>query len=160
RSADRPISQRFQCVDVGRDGKPVDAGPEPYLQYRPATEDERAGLKRLLEEDWIATTLGDIARTHAVSDLATPPFEATGDTTQARVTRVRKADEERLTTHIRYWDAKSAELKQKELQGKKGRGGITSGHASNRADELKARLDRRLAQLDQESDVSNRPPVV
>jgi hypothetical protein len=78
----------------------------------------------------------------------------------ARVERTRKAVEERLTAEIRHWDARAAELKQKELQGKKGPGGMTSGHARARAEEMDARLDRRRRQLDQEADLSNRPPVV
>ena len=74
--------------------------------------------------------------------------------------KVRAAVEERLTSEIRYWDLRAAELKQKELQGKTGPGGTTSGHARGRAEEMEARRQRRLRELDQEADLSNVPPVV
>ncbi|HJQ94829.1 MAG TPA: helicase-related protein, partial [Acidimicrobiia bacterium] len=158
--SDRPISQRFQFVEITRSGATIDPGPEPYLLYRAATPEERERLSSVVGEEWLARSLNDIARTYAVANLAGPHFQEVRDLTVARVERVRKAVEERLATEIRFWDAKAAELKTKELQGKKVKGGITSGHARVRADEMEARRLRRLRQLDQEQDVSSRPPVV
>jgi hypothetical protein len=59
-----------------------------------------------------------------------------------------------------YWDERAAEAGLKEREGTKARGGFTSGHARNIADELQSRLERRNRQLDQELDLSNQPPSV
>jgi hypothetical protein len=64
----------------------------------------------------------------------------------------------RLTREIAYWDNRANELKQQELAGKKPK--LNSGKARQRADELQARLDRRLKELDQEKQLSPLPPVV
>lgn len=158
--SNRPISQRFQFVEIPPNGDPHNPGPEPYLLYRGAEPEERDLLVGLLAEDWLTTSLNDIARRYAVANLATPHFEEMRDLTKTRVERVRRAVEERLNFEIRYWDSKAFDLKTNELQGKKTRGGMTSGHARGRAEELEARRERRLRQLDREADVSNRPPVV
>jgi hypothetical protein len=158
--SDRPISQRFQFVEITRKGETIDPGPEPYLLYRAATPDERQTLAAVMGQEWLARSLNDTARSYAVANLAGPHHQEVRDLTLSRVERVRKAVEERLSSEIRFWDAKAAELKSKELQGKKAKGGITSGHARARADEMEARRIRRLRQLDQEQDVSSRPPIV
>src|SRR5690606_11587001 len=48
----------------------------------------------------------------------------------------------------------------KEREGRRTRGGFTSGHARNLADEFQARLERRNRQLDEELDLSSQPPTV
>jgi len=158
RGGGRPVSSRFQFVEIGPDGSAADAGDGPYLLYRPATDAERGLLADVVGADWISTALNDTARSYAVANLAGPHFTRVRAIIQARVARVRRAVEERLKAEILYWDGRAAELKQKELQGKKGR--LNSGRARQRADDLESRLERRTRELDQELDLSNLPPVV
>lgn len=156
----RTVSRRFQFVEIPPDGEPSDAGYAPYLDYRPISDDEHRLISGLLGEDWITTALSTTARTYAIANLAGPHYEEVQRITQERVTRIRAAVKERLTAEINYWDARAADAKAKELQGKKPKGGFTSGHARKIADDLQARLDRRMRQLDQELDLSNQPPTV
>ena len=153
----RPVSQRFNFVEVSADGTVTDPGAEPYLNYAPISDGARATLTTL-DTSWADDGIDDVARNWAIEKLAKPHFEEVEDITRARVGRIRAAVEERLTNEIRYWDARAAELKSQELQGKKPR--LNSGRARQRADDLEARRNRRLAELDLEADLVNRAPNV
>jgi hypothetical protein len=66
---------------------------------------------------------------------------------------------DRLTKEITYWDHRAEQLKLQEQAGKAG-ARLNSQEARRRADDLQARLERRLAELDREAQVSALPPVV
>jgi hypothetical protein len=117
-------------------------------------------LAPLARGEWLKSALSDRARGFAIAGLAGPHFEEVRIVIEERVARVRAAVHDRLTTEIRYWDERAADAGLKERDGKKTRGGFTSGHARNIADDLQARLERRNRQLDEELDLSNQPPSV
>jgi hypothetical protein len=62
---------------------------------------------------------------------------------------------DRLTKEINYWDLRAEELKVQELAGKTPR--LSSSRARQRADDLRARLEKRLAELEQERQLSAMP---
>jgi hypothetical protein len=66
---------------------------------------------------------------------------------------------DRLTKEITYWDHRAEQLKLQEQAGKAG-ARLNSQEARRRADDLQARLQRRLAELDREAQISALPPVV
>ncbi len=156
----RTISRRYQFVEISHGAEPLGAGYAPYLDYRPISDEERVVLSDTLDGDWITTALSTTARTHAIGNLASPHYDEVRRITEDRVARIRAAVTERLTSEINYWDGRAVDAKSKELQGKKPKGGFTSGHARNIADDLQARLERRNRQLDEELDLSNQPPTV
>jgi hypothetical protein len=78
--------------------------------------------------------------------------------TETRVDQTKEAVHARLTYEIQYWDHRANELKQQELSGRQPR--MNSGRARQRADDLQARLKRRITELDQERQLSPLPPVV
>ncbi|MEX1093409.1 MAG: helicase-related protein [Acidimicrobiia bacterium] len=156
----RTVSRRYQFVEIPHGTDPIDAGYAPYLDYQPANDEQRSLLTNTLEADWITTALSTTARSHAIENLAGPHIQEVRRITEDRVARVRAAVTDRLTSEINYWDARAADAKAKEHQGKKPKGGFTSGHARNIADDLQSRLERRNRQLDQELDLSNQPPTV
>ena len=65
---------------------------------------------------------------------------------------------ERLTREIAYWDRRAEDLKLQEQAGKRG-ARLNSGEARKRADNLQARLDKRMEQLRLEAQISPLPPV-
>lgn len=73
--------------------------------------------------------------------------------------KVAKAVKTRLTEEIQYWDYRASELRQKEAAGK-GNPKLNSDNAQRRADDLQARLDKRLSELEEEKHVSPCPPVI
>jgi hypothetical protein len=64
-----------------------------------------------------------------------------------------------LIKEIKYWDHRATHLKDQELAGKTN-AKLNSGLARQRADELTARLQKRLAELDQERKLAALPPVI
>ncbi len=75
------------------------------------------------------------------------------------ITKTRAAVKDRLTKEITYWDHRAEELKLQEQAGKHN-ARLNSQEARRRADDLQARLHKRLEQLDLESQISAVPPVV
>jgi hypothetical protein len=66
---------------------------------------------------------------------------------------------DRLTKEINYWDHRANILADEERAGRVN-ARLNSMKARQRADELQARLERRLQELEQERQLSARPPVV
>jgi hypothetical protein len=74
------------------------------------------------------------------------------------VRKTMAAVKDRLTKEINYWDHRAAELKLQEEAGRTPR--LNSAKARQRADELQARLERRMEELEQERQLAPLPPVV
>ncbi len=151
------VSRKFQFVEVHADGRVTDPGAEPYLQYDPISSEALALISNV-DTSWASGGIEAAAKEWAIGKLASPHYDDIATVTSARVERVRRAVVERLDFEIRYWDAKAAELKAKELQGKADR--LNSGNARQRADALEARKVRRLRELDIEADLMNHAPTV
>jgi SNF2 family DNA or RNA helicase len=151
------VSRRFQFVEITGEGDVLDPGAEPYLNYAPMDEGSE---KKLVDIDlaWAEDGVDQTARSWATTHLATPHYAEVHDLVDVRIARTRKAVVERLDSEIRYWDARAAELKQKELHGKNPR--QNSGRARHRADDLEARKVRRLRELDIEADLVNHAPSI
>jgi hypothetical protein len=75
------------------------------------------------------------------------------------IEKTRAAVKDRLTKEITYWDHRAEQLKLQEQAGKAG-ARLNSQETRRRADDLQARLQRRLAELDREAQISALPPVV
>lgn len=75
------------------------------------------------------------------------------------IDKTRAAVKDRLTKEITYWDHRAEQLKLQEQAGRAG-ARLNSAEARRRADDLQARLQRRLAELDREAQLSALPPVV
>ena len=155
----RVVSKRFEFVDVDPDGKPRHGGWAPYLDLRPAMPDELAVLKATVESDWVRADLEEAALAHGV-ELAKAHLEEVRRHTLDRVERTTSAVKARLQSEIRYWDHRANQLKDRELAGKLPKSGMNSAKARQRADELQARLKRRLDELDAERLLASLPPVV
>ena len=146
------VSRRFQYVEIDRLGQVRDAGDEPYIGYAPPTERQRELLDGRLDLDWADRTAERAARDWAIEHLAGPHFDAIKAVTAQRVARVQEAVRERLTSEIRYWDQRAAELRAGDR--------LNSDLAQQRADDLETRLARRRLELDSEAKLQNSPPTV
>ena len=100
----RVVSRRHQFVEIRRDQTVVDAGHAPYLDYLPASTDERPQLESLVAEPWLSVSLATVARNHSMAEMAGPHFAEIKRVTDERVARVRAAVEKRLAGQIAYWD--------------------------------------------------------
>lgn len=152
------ISRQFQFVQMPRHGDPFASDGAPYLDYVPATEEQRAELAPMLTEDWLASGIEERALQHALSSIVPSHAAVVAKRTVDRVNKTEQKVKERLLREIAHWDHRAEVLFDEEQAGKQPR--INSQNARQRADDLRARLDRRLAELARERMLSPQQPVV
>jgi len=163
----RIISRRLQFVEIDADGNARDAGPAPYLDYRPITDEERALVgdellsgSRIQQIPGAERGLDALAQAYANQHLAPAHLAEVRAQREEQIDRVKTAVEKRLKAEIRYWDHRASELRLREQAGKASSFKLNSERARARADELSERLERRLAALEQERRISAVPAVV
>ncbi|RLB88407.1 MAG: RNA helicase, partial [Deltaproteobacteria bacterium] len=157
----RIVSRQVQFVEIDGQGTSRNAGYAPYLDYRPLTDEERTLVTPELDKTWTGFG-GDLeskAISYAINHLVPRHFQEVKDRKEALIAKTVAAVKDRLTKEIAYWDHRAEELKAQELAGKFN-ARINSAKARTRADELEARLQRRLAELEKERQISPLPPVV
>lgn len=155
----RVVSKRLQFIEVDEHGNTRDAGPAPYLDYRAPTMEEADAIKTHVTFEWMRANLEAQAMDHAALHLVPEHLQEVRNRKEDLIDRTKTAVRDRLTKEINYWDHRSATLKEQELAGKVN-AKLNSGKARERADELTGRLQKRLADLDQERKLSPLPPVV
>ncbi|MDI6898120.1 helicase-related protein [Methanocella conradii] len=156
--ARRIVSKRLQFVEL--DGEKYRmAGYAPYLDYRPPTEDELALLDRMEMPGWVKGDFEAMVQEYAIKYLVPEHLEDVRRHKESLIDRTMAAVKDRLTREINYWDYKAVQLKEQELAGKVN-ARLNSGLARQRADELAARLQKRLRELDEERKLSPLPPVI
>ncbi len=155
----RIVSKRLQFVEVDQQGNTTNAGPAPYLDYRPPTDAEAAALQTVPSPDWLRDSLESQAMEYAAIHLVPQHLDELRRRKEEILDKTKAAVQDRLTKEINYWDHRAATLKDQELAGKVN-AKLNSGLARQRADELSARLQKRLSELEQERKLSALPPVV
>jgi SNF2 family DNA or RNA helicase len=157
----RMVSRQMLYVELADGRAPRHVQYAPYLDYRPLKEGELE-VDRLLalpECSWITRDLERQAMAHAVATVVPEHLQEVRDRRLAWVNKTRAAVKDRLTKEIGYWDHRAEDLKAQEKGGKTN-ARLNSQEARRRADELQARLYKRMAQLDQEAQISALPPVL
>ena len=100
-----------------------------------------------------------MARGYAIADLVPAHLAEVRVRRERMIEKTILAVKERLTAEIQYWDFRAADLKQKEAAGKTN-ARLNSQLAARRAEELAARMQKRLAELEMEKLISALPPMV
>ena len=154
----RIVSRQMQFVEIDGRGQARPAGYAPYLDYEPLDEGSRGLVEPLLDAEWLARDLENVATSYAVTELVPRHFEEVRRRKEELVAKTMAAVKDRLTKEINYWDHRAEDLKAQELAGRTPR--LNSARARQRADELEARLQKRLQELEQERLLSPLPPVV
>jgi hypothetical protein len=156
----RTISRRMLYVESNAHGQTRHLHYAPYLDLRPLQPDEPA-LDLLLaqpELHWIGRELERQAIAHAISTVAPEHLQEVRARRLAWIDKTRAAVQDRLTKEIGYWDRRAEELKLQEQAGRPN-ARLNSQEARRRADDLQARLQKRMEQLDLEGQISALPPV-
>lgn len=152
------VSKRLQFVELTEDWEARVAGYAPYLDYRPISDEERTLVGPLIRGEWLDRGVEKAGLDYAIGYAVPEHLAEVRDLTVDRVERTKEAVHRRLTHEIAYWDHRANELKQQELAGKQPK--MNSGRARQRADDLQARLKRRIDELEREGQLSSLPPVV
>ena len=156
----RVISRRMLYVELDADGVARHMHYAPYLDYRPLAKDD-PGLERILDRPectWIDRDMEKKAQGYAVAKVVPEHLAEVRDAKLALIARTEAAVKDRLTKEIAYWDHRAEQLKLQEQAGKTGIR-LNSGEARKRADNLQARLHKRLEELQLEARISPLPPV-
>ncbi|HZV03858.1 MAG TPA: helicase-related protein, partial [Gemmataceae bacterium] len=157
----RVISKRLLFIEIAADGTARHLNYAPYLDYRPLAAGE-PGLDALLaraECAWIGRDLETKAQAHAIAKVVPEHLAEVRDRKLALLDKTEAAVKDRLTKEINYWDFRAEQLKEQERAGK-ANARLNSGEARKRADELQARLQRRLEEIKRERQMAPLPPVV
>ncbi len=157
----RVISRQILHVEIDAAGGIWHLHYAPYLDFRPLRPEE-PGVQAIFDRSecsWIGRELEPKARGHAIAKVVPEHLKEVRDRRLAWIAKTRAAVKDRLTKEINYWDHRSEELKIQEQAGRVN-ARLNSQEARRRADDLQARLEKRLAQLDLEGRISALPPVV
>jgi hypothetical protein len=95
---------------------------------------------------------------HAVSAIVPGHVEEVRRRRLVEIDKVEREVTARLKKEINYWDHRAQDLKAQERAGRQTR--LSSANAEARANDLSDRLQRRLAELARERDISALPPVI
>ncbi|MCK9286310.1 MAG: SNF2-related protein [Sphaerochaetaceae bacterium] len=156
----RIISKHIHFVELKEDGTTTNAGYAPYLDYRAADEAEHAAVRDFLStQQWLQANVEETAVGYAISEVIPVHVREVKERKTKLIDKTAKAVKERLTAEIQYWDFRAADLKMKETAGK-ANAKLNSQMASRRAEELAARMQKRLAELETEKLISAMPPVI
>jgi superfamily II DNA or RNA helicase len=155
----RVISRQMQFVEIDRDGRCSPAGYAPYLDYRPLKAEELAAAADLLRDPGFNKELESQATSYAIAQLLPRHIMDVREFRTDLIERTRLAVRERLTKEINYWDHRAQQLRLQETA-RQVNARLNSDMAQRRADDLQARLQNRLRELDLESQLSPLPPVV
>lgn len=114
----RAISREVHFVEIDRNSNIGDAGSAPFLDYRPASSNDRANAQAILEHDWLrGEHLEGLATEYAINCLVPPHMDKVYarrirliDKTEAAVQELQKelqAQENRLLeqqTDLQEWN--------------------------------------------------------
>ena len=154
----RAVSRRLQFVEIDADGRARDAGPAPYLDYRPLTEGERPAVAAALEAPWLSGDMEAKAAGYAIASIVPRHVEEVRARRLPEIDKVEREVAARLKKEINHWDHRAQDMKAREQAGRRTR--LSAGQAEARANDLAERLQRRLAALALERDLSALPPLV
>ncbi|HOU24132.1 MAG TPA: helicase-related protein [Anaerolineae bacterium] len=157
----RVISEQMLFVELDAEGQARHLHYAPYLDYRPLKADEPKleAILALPECAWLNRELEAAALAHAIATTVPEHLEEVRARRVEWVTKTEAAVKDRLVKEISYWDHRAEELKLQERAGQYN-ARLNSGEARKRAEELQGRLEKRLAELKLERQISALPPVV
>jgi hypothetical protein len=153
------VSQRLQFVEIDAAARARDGGPAPYLDYRPILDKERAAVAEHLSATWLTQDLEGRVMAYAIANIVPAHVEEVRARRLPEIAKVENEVQGRLKREIIYWDNRAEDLRAQERAGRAG-GRLNTRQAQARAQELADRLERRLAELARERDISALPPIV
>ncbi len=148
-----------QFVEVFEDGRTINAGPAPYLDYRPPTDAELESIVRAAQPSWVRGNIESKAMEHAAINLVPAHLQEVKARKESLIDKTRAAVQERLTKEINYWDHRATTLKDQELAGQVN-ARLNSEKARERLTTSPGDCKKRLLELDQERKLSPLPPIV
>jgi len=157
-SSQRLISRHLQFVHLYKSGRITLGGDAPYLDYRPANEDELSLIKSYLDDAWLQPDLETQALAYATQTLVTEHFQKIKSRQERMIKMTQQAVHERLVKEINYWSRRAAELQEEVVKGKQPR--MQPENAKRRAEELRERHKKRTEELEAQLNIISNPPQI
>lgn len=155
----RAISKQMQFVEINAAGETKSVGSAPFLNYEPLVDGYKSVIESILNTDWLRGDLESSIRAYAAQTLVPKHLQEVKTRREESIAKTEAAVRDRLTKEIQYWDRRAEDLKAQEQAGKTN-ARLNSDLARRRADDLQARLQKRMEELEQERHISAAPPVV
>ncbi|WP_406365609.1 helicase-related protein [Streptomyces sp. NBC_00645] len=154
----RAVDRTFAFTELLPDGGARNAGPAPYLDYRPPTPLEAKAIKVLLDDEWLRDGGSARALDWAIQEAVPEHLTLARERLLPIIDRTRTQVEQRLKQEISYWYAQAGKLEQDLAEGKRIR--HRPERARSWAEELELRREQRLAELEKDASLQPKPPVV
>jgi len=155
----RVVSRRMQYVEIDSSGQTRGAGYAPYLDYRPLEASEKSLVEPVLSQLGVRQDIENKAMGYAIGHLVPQHLQEVRQRKEELIHKTIAAVKDRLTKEINYWDQRASQLRDQEAAGKPN-AKLNSAKAQQRADDLVDRMEKRLAELEQERQIAALPPVV
>ncbi len=155
----RVISKQMQFVEINAKGDAKSSGSAPFLDYLPLSDESKPLLESTLNTDWLRGDLESNIRAYTAQILVPRHLQEVRARREESIAKTEAAVRDRLTKEIQYWDRRAEDLKAQEQAGRTN-ARLNSDLARRRADELQARLQKRMEELEQERHISAAPPVI
>lgn len=178
------ISRKIHFVEIDSGGQVREAGAAPYLDYRPATLEDREQIRTHLEQGWPRGREHEIEKDavqYANRCLVPPWLKEVRPPRIERINKVEEAVKERLTKEINYQEeliakfesqehlarlnkeqaqARGDELQARAFENQERLFKANKERAQERKRQLEERLKRRLEQFERERQINAKPPIV
>ena len=154
----KAISKQILFSEIDKDFNVERVGYAPYLDYRPAEPSEINNAQGVINQDWLTKDLESKIISFAAENMVPKHLEIVTNQRETYVTKAKEQVRQRLTKEIHYWDHRGNELKAKEDMGKNVR--MNSGKAFKRAEDLTARLQKRMDELELEGSITPSVPFI
>ncbi|MDR1441402.1 MAG: DUF3883 domain-containing protein, partial [Bifidobacteriaceae bacterium] len=152
------VSHHFDYVELDPDGHAAVTLAPPYLDYDAPLEGEGPAITEVLADPWVRAENDAVIKRWAYRHGLQPRKQELVTRIAADAARVRAQVVQRLNSEVNYWDGEYNRLAELQRQGKQLR--MSPEMAPAKARERELRLERRLAELDQATQLVELPARV
>jgi superfamily II DNA or RNA helicase len=158
----RTVSRQLLYVEMKPNGDKQAYQYAPYLDYRPLKAGSEPSVEEIMGRPELSWAAGDLEREaviYAIQHAVPKHFDKVKADKLALIDKTSEAVKQRLSAAINYWDHRAQQLREQERTGG-GNNRLNSAQASRRAEDLDARLHKRLDYLKLERHLKSKAPSV
>ncbi|WP_163371953.1 helicase-related protein [Endozoicomonas acroporae] len=152
------VSRRLQFVTINEHGQTESAGWAPHLAMEPVSHEDLPLIQDAVDASWINQNLEALALTYAAQQLVPEHYQEVKARRLRHTEKVMDAVKSRLSKEINYWADRYIQLKNDLKVGKQPR--MQPENARRRHDEISARLQARMQELEAQKQIISNTPVV
>lgn len=156
--ADKTLSRRLQFVAIDAEGRAAHAGWAPHLDLQAIDAYDLKRVSDVLDAPWITGNLEAVALAHASQKLVPEHFQEVKNRRERQIDKILAAVKERLVKEINYQSGRALKLEMDVKAGKQPR--FAPEQFKRRAEELSARLEQRIKELESMRHVVSSTPIV